>query len=56
MKDHQWRQAMSSEFDALVKNGTWELVPPTGVENIVGCKWIFCIKRHSDGFIDRYKA
>ena len=24
--------------------------------NIVGCKWTFHIKRHSDGSIDRYKA
>lgn len=47
---------MSEEFDALVRNGTWELVPPTGVQNIVGSKWIFRLKRLSDGSIDRYKA
>ncbi|KAL5575117.1 hypothetical protein UlMin_016816 [Ulmus minor] len=54
--DPKWRQAMSAEYDALVQNGTWELVPPTPSQNIVGCKWIFRIKRNSDGTIDMYKA
>ncbi|KAL5548865.1 hypothetical protein UlMin_004096 [Ulmus minor] len=56
LTDPKWRQAMSDECDALVRNGTWELVPPDSSQNIVGCKWIFWIKRNSDGFIDRFKA
>ncbi|RVW78964.1 Retrovirus-related Pol polyprotein from transposon RE1 [Vitis vinifera] len=44
---------MSEEYDALVRNGTWELVPPEDITNLVGCKWIFCIKRNSDGSIDQ---
>ena len=56
LKDPTWRQAMSAEYDALVRNGTWELVSPTGFVNLVGCKWIFRIKRHSNGSIDRFKA
>ncbi|RVW88563.1 Retrovirus-related Pol polyprotein from transposon RE1 [Vitis vinifera] len=56
LKDQNWRQAMSEEYDALVRNGTWELVPPEDITNLVGCKWIFRIKRNSDGSIDRYKA
>ncbi|KAH9684435.1 retrovirus-related pol polyprotein from transposon RE2 [Citrus sinensis] len=56
LKDHNWRRAMSEEYDALVRNGTWELVPPDGITNLVGCKWIFRIKRHSDGSLDRFKA
>ncbi|KAL6337787.1 hypothetical protein AAG906_039745 [Vitis piasezkii] len=38
---------MSEEYDALVRNGTWELVPPEDTTNLVGCKWIFRIKRNS---------
>ena len=47
---------MLEEYDALVSNGTWELVPPATASNIVGCKWIFRIKQNSDGSIDRFKA
>ncbi|BBH07832.1 transposable element gene [Prunus dulcis] len=56
LKDPKWRKAMSDECDALVQNGTWELVPPDPTQNIVGCKWVFRIKRNSDGSIDRFKA
>ncbi|KAK0605807.1 hypothetical protein LWI29_030936 [Acer saccharum] len=52
----EWRQAMSVEYDALVKNSTWELVPAHSSQNVVGCKWIFRIKRHPDGSVARYKA
>ncbi|KAK0573321.1 hypothetical protein LWI29_006391 [Acer saccharum] len=56
LKDPNWHRAMSEECDALVRNGTWELVPPDSSSNVVGCKWIFRIKRKSDGSIDRFKA
>ena len=36
MKDPQWRQAMSYEFDALIQNGTWELVLSHANQNMVG--------------------
>lgn len=32
------------------------LVPPHPSLNLVGCKWVFQIKRHPDGTIERYKA
>ena len=47
---------MNDEFDALVWNGTWEIVPSTSMQNLVRCKWVFHIKRLFDGSIDRYKA
>uniref|UniRef100_A0A2N9F0Q1 Uncharacterized protein n=1 Tax=Fagus sylvatica TaxID=28930 RepID=A0A2N9F0Q1_FAGSY len=55
-KNPKWRQAMNSEFDALLKNHTWSLVPPNSSQNQIGCKWVFRIKRHADGSIERYKA
>jgi histone deacetylase 1/2 len=56
LKDPKWHQAMSDEFNALIQNGTWQLIPTNSSQNVVGCKWIFTTKRHSDGSIDRYKA
>ena len=56
MKDPKWRAAMNLEFDALLKNQTWELVPSHLAQNIVGCKWVFQIRRPIDGSVDWYKA
>jgi hypothetical protein len=47
---------MNSKFDAFLKNNTWRLVPASKAHNLVGCKWVFRIKRKADGSIDRYKA
>ena len=55
-KNPQWLMAMEEEMVALHSNETWELVPRPHNTNIVGSKWIFHTKFHSDGTIDRYKA
>lgn len=47
---------MAEEFIALQKHGTWDLVMPPSTTNIVGCKWVFRIKRKPDGTIECYKA
>ncbi len=52
----QWCQAMQDEYDALIRQGTWSLVPPLATHNIVGCKWVYKLKTHNDGYIARYKA
>lgn len=36
-------------------NGTWDLVPSSPDQNVVGCKWVFKIKRCDDGCLERYK-
>uniref|UniRef100_A0A2N9F2C9 Reverse transcriptase Ty1/copia-type domain-containing protein n=1 Tax=Fagus sylvatica TaxID=28930 RepID=A0A2N9F2C9_FAGSY len=56
VKIPEWRTAMNLEFDALLKNKTWSLVPQSQARNLVGCKWVFRIKRKADGSIERYKA
>ncbi|KAM1717266.1 hypothetical protein COP2_025402 [Malus domestica] len=51
-----WMSAMKEELSALSKQGTWSLVPLPTHKNLVGCKWIFKIKKHADGSIARHKA
>ncbi|XP_068308687.1 uncharacterized protein [Pyrus communis] len=55
-KDSEWRKAMVDEFNALQHNGTWTLVPSQPTMNILPNKWVYKIKRRSDGSIERYKA
>ena len=47
---------MKEEFDALSKNHTWDLVALPFGKSMVGCKWIYKIKTHFDGSIERYKT
>nr|GEW33204.1 ribonuclease H-like domain-containing protein [Tanacetum cinerariifolium] len=56
LKDPQWRYAMYGEYNVLVKNETWILVPsPMGV-NMVCSMWLFKHKFYADGTLSRYKA
>ena len=49
ISDH-WRNAMSEEYEALLKNKTWSLVKMPLYRQIVGCKWVYKVKRNVDGF------
>lgn len=51
----EWRKAMDKEYDALIKNQTWHLVPHRN-QNLIDCKWVFKLKKKADESIDRYKA
>jgi len=52
----EWWEAVKAEYDALIHNGTWELIPRPATGNIMGSTWKFKIKRNSDGSVQRYKA
>ena len=56
LRDEKWKNAMKEEILALEENNTWHLVPSQQGKNLIDCKWVFRIKRKSDGTIDRYKA
>ncbi|CAH9097540.1 unnamed protein product [Cuscuta europaea] len=47
---------MTDEFQALQKNKTWSLVPPSSSQNIIECKWVFRVKQNLDDSLARYKA
>ncbi|KAL7613342.1 hypothetical protein Lser_V15G09609 [Lactuca serriola] len=55
-KNPHWLLAMEEEMSALQANDTWELVPRPASSNVVGSKWVFRTKFHSDGTVERLKA
>nr|GEX15696.1 ribonuclease H-like domain-containing protein [Tanacetum cinerariifolium] len=56
LKDPNWCNAMYDEYNALVKNGTWILIPKPIDANLVRSMWLFKHKFHGDGMLSRYKA
>ena len=47
---------MQQEYEALMKNNTWSLVPLPPDRKPIGCKWVFRVKENVDGSINKYKA
>lgn len=47
---------MQAEFDALISNKAWSLVPLPPHRHAIGCKWAFRVKEISDGTVNRYKV
>ncbi|GKA69327.1 ribonuclease H-like domain-containing protein [Tanacetum coccineum] len=47
---------MLDEYNALISNGTWALVPRPANVNVVRSMWLFKHKFYADGSLRRYKA
>ena len=47
---------MQEEFDALIENNTWDLVPRPPNANIIQSLWVFRVKTKYDGSFEHYKA
>lgn len=47
---------MQDELQALLKAHTWDLVDPPPGKFVIGCKFVYKIKTHANGEIERYKA
>lgn len=56
VKDEKWKDGMNEEYNALIRNKTWSLVPQLPHKSIIGCKWICKLKRNPDGTVKKYKA
>ncbi|KAM2584344.1 hypothetical protein TB2_045337 [Malus domestica] len=52
----EWQAVMKDEISALHTQQTWDLVPFPSGKNLVGCKWVYQVKKNSDGSISRCKA
>lgn len=55
-KDMNWVNAMNDEFNTLIQNQTWTLVLRPAHTKPIEYKWIFQLKYHLDGTIERYKT
>ena len=52
----KWIDAMKDELTSHNKNNTWTVVNKNNDMNIIGCKWVYKMKKNSDGKLEKYKA
>jgi hypothetical protein len=48
--------SMTEEYQSIIKNDVWELVPITKNKDVVSSKWIYKIKHAADRSIEKHKA
>ena len=49
-----WTRACEEEIESIIKNKTWILLDLPYRAKPIGLKWVFKIKRNSDGSIRKY--
>eukprot|EP00253_Pinus_taeda_P034302 PITA_34302 len=55
-KEQVWKVAMTEEYQSVLKNDVWEIVPRLEGKFAVSSKWIYKIKHVADGSVEKYKA
>ena len=46
-----WRSVMIEEIDALIDNGTWDLIRLLAGTKAIGCRWVITVKVNPNGSI-----
>lgn len=56
VEDPAWVDAMVEEYDSIVRNSAWEIVPRPEGKSVVGSRWIDQVKQAADESVEKYKA
>jgi hypothetical protein len=51
-----WKDAMTEEYQSILKNDVWDIVLRPEGKSVVTSKWIYKIKYAADGSVEKYKA
>eukprot|EP00253_Pinus_taeda_P024573 PITA_24573 len=56
VEDPAWVDATVEEYDSIVRDSAWEIVPRPEGKLVVGLRWIYKVKKATDGSVEKYKA
>jgi hypothetical protein len=51
-----WQDAMTEEYQSIMKNDVWDIVLRPEGKSVVNSKWIYKIKHATDRSVEKYKA
>ena len=56
VENPKWVDSMVEDYDSIVRNSAWEIVPRLEGKSVVGSRWIYKVKQATDGSVEKYKA
>ena len=56
MKEQVWKDAMAEEYESIINNDVWDVMPRPKGKFMVTSKRLVKIKHGVDGSIEKYKA
>lgn len=56
VKEQVWKDAMAEEYESIMKNDVWDIIPRQKGKSVVTSIWLLKIKHGSDDNIEKYKA
>ena len=51
-----WVDSMVQEYDSIIRNIVWEVVPRPVVKSVVSSIWLYKVKKIADGSVEKHKA
>jgi hypothetical protein len=51
-----WQDAMTEEYQSIMKNDVWDIASRPEGKSVVTYKWIYKIKYAADGSVEKYKV
>ena len=51
-----WVDAMVEEYDSIVRNNVWDVVPRLENKLVVSYHWLYKVKKATDGSVEKHKA
>ena len=55
VEQKEWKDYMIKEYQSIMNNDVWDVVPRPEGKFVVTSKWIYKIKHATDGSIEKYK-
>jgi len=56
VKQQVWKDAMNEEYESIMKNDVWDVVPKPKDKSVVILKWLYKVKHVADGSAEKFKA
>jgi hypothetical protein len=56
IENQVWKDTMAKEYQSIMHNDVWDVVPIPKEKSVVSSKWIYEMKHAVDGSIEKYKA